>query len=118
MYHYRPGRHALALVRPGDLSGPLMRAAVDQEMVAAAGAVFVLASLFDRARAKYQDRSYRYALIEAGHIGQNLYLAAEALGLGCCGVGAFFDDDVNAFIGVDGVREASVYVLAVGHLAR
>ncbi|MBM4433605.1 MAG: SagB/ThcOx family dehydrogenase [Chloroflexi bacterium] len=114
VYHYQPARHALALVRAGDLSRVLMRAAVEQEMVAAAAATFVLASLFDRARFKYQDRSYRYALIEAGHLGQNLYLCAEALGLGCCGIGAFFDDDVNALIGVDGLQEASVYLLAVG----
>lgn len=117
IYHYQPARHALALVRRGDLSGPLMRAAVDQEMVASAGAVVVLTSFFDRARFKYQDRSYRYALIEAGHVGQNLYLGAEALGLGCCAIGAFFDDDVNALVGVDGVREAAVYLLAIGHVS-
>lgn len=116
MYHYQPARHALALVRRGDLSASLMRAAIDQEMVRSAAAVFVLTSLFDRARFKYQDRSYRYALIEAGHAGQNLYLGAEALGLGCCAIGAFFDDDVNALVGVDGMREATVYLLAVGYV--
>lgn len=115
-YHYQPARHALAVVRRGDVSAPLMRAALDQEMVGAAGAVVILTSFFDRVRFKYQDRSYRYALLEAGHIGQNLYLGAEALGLGCCAVGAFFDDDVNALVGVDGITEATVYLLAMGHV--
>lgn len=115
IYHYQPGRHALALVRRGDHTGPLMRAALEQEMVAKAGAVIVLTSLFDRVAFKYKDRAYRYALVEAGHIGQNLYLTAEALRLGCCGIGAFFDDDVNALVGVDGLKEATVYMLVVGH---
>jgi len=65
-------------------------------------------------RPKYQDRSYRYGLLEAGHIGQNGYLAATSLGLGACGLGAFADHDINAMLGVDGVDAAAVYMLAVG----
>lgn len=117
IYHYQPQTHALVRVRAGDRSAPLMRAALDQGMVAEAGAVIVLASYFDRAGWKYRDRAYRYALIEAGHIGQNLYLVAEALGLSCCAIGAFFDDDVNTLVGIDGVREAAVYMAVVGHSA-
>ena len=115
LYHYQPAAHGLARVRAGDQSAALMRAALDQEMVASAGAVIVLASYFDRAAWKYKDRAYRYALLEAGHIGQNLYLAAEALGLGCCAIGAFFDDDLNALAGIDGTKEAAVYMVVVGH---
>ena len=115
IYHYQPSAHGLKLLRAGDHSGALMSAAMDQEMVAGAGAVVILASLFDRGRWKYKDRSYRYSLLEAGHIGQNLYLGAEALGLGCCGIGAFFDGQVNNLIGVDDRTEASVYLLVVGH---
>ena len=115
IYHYQPRTHALVLVRPGDPSTALMRAALDQEMVASAGATLVLASYFDRAGWKYKYRAYRYALIEAGHIGQNVYVVAEALGLGCCAIWAFFDDDVNALVGIDGLTEAAVYLLAMGH---
>jgi len=67
-----------------------------------------------RMRFRYQDRSYRYALLEAGHIGQNLYLAATSMGLGACSIGAFMDDPINAMLGVDGVEEAAIYMLAVG----
>ena len=114
IYHYQPKRHAVARIREGDFSGALMRAAMDQEMVGEAGAVIVLTTFFDRLRWKYRDRSYRYALLEAGHIGQNTYLAAEALGLGCCAVGAFFDDQLNELLGVDGTNEATVFMLVVG----
>jgi SagB-type dehydrogenase family enzyme len=70
--------------------------------------------ILQRMRFKYQDRAYRYGLIEAGHIGENLYLAATSMGLGACAVGAFMDDDMNALLGVDGVEEAIVYMLALG----
>lgn len=117
VYHYQPRTHALVRVRAGDQAAALMRAALDQEMVAGAGAVIVLASYFDRAGWKYRDRAYRYALLEAGHIGQNLYLVAEALGLACCTIGAFFDDDLNDLAGIDGIKEAAVYMAVVGHSA-
>lgn len=54
------------------------------------------------------------AALEAGHLGQNTYLAAASLGLGVCAVAAFLDDDLNAMLGVEGVEEAALYILAVG----
>jgi nitroreductase len=53
-------------------------------------------------------------MLEAGHIGQNIYLSAVAQGLGACAVGAFWDDDVNRLLGVDGKAEAALYLLTVG----
>jgi len=55
-------------------------------------------------------------LLEAGHVGENGYLAATSMGLGACGVGAFMDDQMNALLGVDGTEDAVVYMLAVGHV--
>ncbi len=76
--------------------------------------MIVLTAVFQRLRWRYQERSYRYALIEVGHIGQNVYLAAEAAGLGACAVGAFFDNAVNGLLEVDGVAEAALMLLPVG----
>jgi SagB-type dehydrogenase family enzyme len=53
-------------------------------------------------------------MLEAGHIAQNLCLAATAMGLGACPVGAFFDDDLNALLELDGRDEAALYIVAVG----
>ena len=53
-------------------------------------------------------------LMEAGHIGQNLYLAATSMGLGACAVGAFLDDDLNDLLGLDGEEEAALVVIAGG----
>jgi SagB-type dehydrogenase family enzyme len=114
VYHYGVERHELALLASGELRREAFRAALSQEMIGSASLVVVMTALFARVQWKYLDRSYRYALLEAGHLGQNVYLAATALGLGPCGIGAFFDDDFNRLLGVDGDDEATVYVMAVG----
>jgi SagB-type dehydrogenase family enzyme len=117
VYHYAIREHELELVRPGDFRSRTVDQAIGQEFLGECGAVIFLTQVIQRMRPKYQDRSYRYGLLEAGHIGENAYLAAISLGLGACGVGAFMDDQINEMLGVDGVEEAAVYMLAVGHPA-
>jgi SagB-type dehydrogenase family enzyme len=115
IYHYAIRDHELELVRAGDFRARTVDQAIGQEFLGECGAVIFLTQVIQRMRPKYQDRSYRYGLLEAGHIGENAYLAATSLGLGACGVGAFMDDAINEMLGVDGTQEAAVYMFAVGN---
>ena len=117
VYHYAIREHELELVVAGDMRERVVAQAIEQEFLGECGVVLFLTQVLQRMRPKYQDRSYRYGLLEAGHIGENGYLAAVSQGLGACGVGAFMDDQINEMLGVDGVEEAAVYMLAVGHAA-
>lgn len=114
VYHYAVREHALEQVRPGDFRGTVVEQALAQEFLGECGVVLFLTMILQRMRPRYQDRSYRYGMLEAGHIGENAYLAATSMGLGACGVGAFLDDSINDMLGVDGVDEAAVYMVAVG----
>jgi SagB-type dehydrogenase family enzyme len=114
IYHYNVRDHALEQIRVGDFRQTITDAALGQEFFGKAGVVFALTGIFQRARWRYQDRTYRYVMLEAGHIGQNIYLEAVAQGLGACAVGAFWDDEVNRLLGVDGKTEATLYLLTVG----
>jgi SagB-type dehydrogenase family enzyme len=76
--------------------------------------VFVWTAVVQRCKWKYLERGYRYMYLDAGHAGAHLHLAAESLDLGCCMIGAFFDDEINAILGVDGEEETVLYVAAVG----
>lgn len=114
IYHYAVTDHALEQVRLGEFRTALMMAGLGQEMLGQAPVCFVLTAMFQRTRWKYRERSYRYILLEAGHIGQNLYLAATSLGLGACAAGAFLDDQLNDLLGVDGEQEAALYLITVG----
>lgn len=116
VYHYRPRDHSLDLLRKGDFHQSLMAGTGGQDMVLQAAVVFVISALFQRTRWKYQERAYRYVLLDAGHLGENLYLAATSLGLGPCGMGAFFDEEINRLVGVDGNEEAVVYLVSVGRI--
>jgi len=117
VYHYAYREHALELVRAGDYRAHVVEQAIAQEFLGECGVVLFLTMILQRMRPRYQDRSYRYGLLEAGHLGENAYLAATSMGLGACGVGAFMDDAINEMLGVDGVDEATVYMLAAGRVA-
>ena len=117
VYHYAYREHALERVRAGDFRAKVVEQGIAQEFLGECGVVLFLTVIMQRMRPKYQDRSYRYGLLEAGHLGENAYLAATSMGLGACGVGAFMDDAINEMLGVDGVEEAAVYMLGAGRVA-
>ncbi|MDX1764276.1 MAG: SagB/ThcOx family dehydrogenase [bacterium] len=114
VYHFRPDRFHLEFLRQGDLSVDFARAALNQHMVRHAQVTFLWSAVMERSKWKYRQRAYRYIYLDAGHIAQNLYLAGEALGLGVCAIAAFFDDEVNELIGLDGVEETIIYMATVG----
>ena len=116
VYHYAVQEHGLELLQRGDFRAAVMQAGLWQDFLGQANVCFVLAAIFQRTRWKYRERTYRYVMLEAGHVGQNLYLAATSMGLGDCAVGAFLDDDLNELLGLDGVEEASLYVISVGRV--
>ncbi len=98
----------------GDLGPQAARAALDQAMVARSAVVFVWTAVFPRSRWKYRERAFRYVYLDAGHIAAHVSLAAVALGLGSCQVAAFFDDELNALLDVDGEEESALYLTVVG----
>ncbi|MHC1679802.1 MAG: SagB/ThcOx family dehydrogenase [Methanomassiliicoccales archaeon] len=114
IYHYSVKQHALDLIRKGHLGEEVARAALDQGMCASAPLVFMWTAMFERSRWKYGERAYRYVYLDAGHIAQNLALAAVSLGLGSCQIAATYDDEVNELLGVDGEEESVLYMSVVG----
>ncbi len=114
VYHYGIRNHELEQLRTGDFREAITAAALGQGMCATASAVFVWTAIFERSKCKYDQRAYRYIYLDAGHIAQNLALAAVSLELGSCQIGALFDDEVNRIVGVDGVEESVVYMSVVG----
>ena len=116
IYHYSVKEAQLVLTREGSFGRELSQAALGQEMLAEAACAFVWTAMVERSKWKYRERAYRYIYMDVGHIGQNLYLAATGQNLGCCTVGAFFDDEIDHLIEIDGTGEISVYLGAVGRI--
>jgi SagB-type dehydrogenase family enzyme len=114
IYHYAVQEHELELLQSGDSSAAVTFAGLGQSFLGQANVCFILSAVFQRTRWRYRERTYRYVMLEAGHVGQNLYLAATAMGLGACAVGAFLDDEFNDLLGLDGMEEAVLYAISVG----
>ena len=120
VYHYRVVEHVLEVVRPGIDPAVIVGAAlpVEREMVAGAAALFCLTGCFPRHERKYGEGGYRMLVAEAGHISQNLILAATALGLSARPFGGVFDGLLNHDLGLDGADEQFLLAVLVGHTER
>ncbi|MDB5072613.1 MAG: hypothetical protein JWM87_3724 [Candidatus Eremiobacteraeota bacterium] len=114
VYHYHPIDGVLRLTRKGDETRRLSEAFVQPELPLEASAIFFITALFERSTFKYGERGYRFLLLEAGHVAQNLNLVATAFGMGVVNVGGFFDDALNEVLGLDGVTHAVLYAVVVG----
>ena len=91
VYHYQVAAHALTLVAPGDLRAAVARASLHQSWMTQAPVMVVITGEYRRCTGRYGERGVRYTHMEAGNVSQNLFLAAEAQGLGAGIVGAFED---------------------------
>ncbi len=115
IYHYLPMEHAVEKIGEiSDMDSTVSSLICDQKWGAKANAVFFWSTVIYRAEWRYGIYAHRVALIDAGHIGQNLYLAATALGLGTCGVASFNHDLCSKIFRMDGEEEFMVYCAPVG----
>jgi SagB-type dehydrogenase family enzyme len=113
VYRYDPRRHLLTRILEGDRRVPLARIAVDQSCVRDAAADLVFAAVYSRTTRKYGERGERYVHIDLGHAAQNVYLQAEALGLGTVIVGAFDDEPVARLLSL-GRGQKPLAIMPVG----
>jgi len=115
VFHYDPRQHRLTRTGDADARPALCQAALRQEPVNSAPAVFVVTAVYARTAEKYgEQRGTRYVHLEAGHAAQNLLLQATAMGLGAVPIGAFHDEDVQQALGLLADHQP-LYLIPVGH---
>jgi len=114
VYRYRPANHSLEVVREGDRRKDVAYAALTQMWIAKAPVIFVITAEYERITSKYGERGIRYAHIEVGHVGENIFLQAGTLGLGVGIVGAFRDASVAKAIGAPKEHEPLI-IISVGY---
>lgn len=90
------------------------KACLDQVFVNNSAVTFIWASVIYRMKYRYGERGYRYIHLDAGHVCQNLYLAAQSIDCGVCAIAAFDDDEINNLLGLDGEEQFVVYIGTVG----
>ncbi len=115
VYKFWPERAELEQVTSGDQRVAAAGLSLGQNLAGNACVTFSMIGDLDRAARTYGDRGYRYVHLEAGAIGHRLYLAAEALGLGATGIGAFYDDGVHRYLNLVPSEGQVVYHFAIGY---
>ncbi len=114
LYRYDPSEHRLEYIFKDDLRSSVAEAALGQSWVREAPINIVIAAVYERTTNRYGERGIRYVHMEAGHVGQNLYLQAVARGLGMVVVGAFHDDQVQGLLQLP-TDQKPLYIIPIGH---
>ncbi|OGQ96287.1 MAG: dehydrogenase [Deltaproteobacteria bacterium RIFOXYD12_FULL_57_12] len=114
LFHLNVPEFAVERLSSGAAGQAVAQASLGQAFLAEGAVIFIWSAVLRRNMSKYGQRGLRYILLDAGHICQNLLLAAEALGLAACPVAAFFDDELNRLLSLDGEEESVVYLAAIG----
>jgi SagB-type dehydrogenase family enzyme len=115
VYRYLPFDHQLVfLFTAENLPEKLTRLASDQPFVGNSAVCFIWSSIPYRMEWRYGIESERVILMDVGHVCQNLYLAAESIGCGTCGVAAYEQGELDQFLGLDGRDEFVIYLAPVG----
>ena len=117
VYRYRPLSHQLVrLFEMDDMEKRLTDACMGQGFVGSAPAVFIWSCIPYRGEWRYSARSHKVMLIDAGHVCQNLYLAAESIGCGTCAIGAYDQAAIDSFLRLASEDEYVVYLAPVGRI--
>ncbi len=114
LYHYNVRQHKLDVLWKRKFSDQDLDKLFTYSWAKQAGVAIIMSAVFWRSRNKYGERGYRYILLEAGHIGQNIYLVSQGLNLKCCALGGINDTNLEKLIDIDGINESIIYGLVVG----
>jgi SagB-type dehydrogenase family enzyme len=114
LFHFDVRNFQLERLTDQSVSAHVARGSLDQGFVSNAAVTVIWSAVLRRNMAKYGHRGLRYIFLDCGHICQNLLLAAESLSIKACPVAAFYDDELNTLLDLDGVEESVVYLTSVG----
>jgi SagB-type dehydrogenase family enzyme len=114
IYHFDPMKNCVRLLRSGDHSGLIAGALTQKHLAISASLIVFITGMFERTVLKYGNRGYRFVLLEAGHVAQNINLVAAGINLACVNIGGYFDDQIDALLGIDGLTHSTVYVIGIG----
>jgi SagB-type dehydrogenase family enzyme len=117
LFVYRPAGHTLELLHTGDLRQEFAKAAFGQQYVAQAPCDIIIAGSVQKLAVRYGRKARTFALLEAGHIAQNIHLQAVSMGLGSVPIGAFDENAVKRLCGLGATEFEPFYIIPVGYPA-
>ncbi|MEW6412540.1 MAG: SagB/ThcOx family dehydrogenase [Candidatus Zixiibacteriota bacterium] len=115
VYRFLAIEHKLVEIGKSDEAAAVFaQACAGQTWMKESAVIFAWVADVYRMTWRYPQRGYRFMFLDAGHVCQNLYLAAESIGSGACAIAAYEDDEVNEFLKLDGIEQFVIYIATVG----
>jgi SagB-type dehydrogenase family enzyme len=115
LYRYLSLEHKLLKIKTNSqIMKKIVEGCNDQQFIGKSALIFIWSANIYRMKWRHGERAYRYIFLDAGHVGQNLYLAADVIDCGVCAISVFLDDEVNHLVGIDGKNEFVIYMAAIG----
>ncbi len=112
-YWVNQSEQSVSLIKPGVLTDRMAHICLDQEWLGQAALHFFFVANLKLLEQNRGSRGYRHAMLTAGRFGQKIYIGATAMGLGCCGIGAFYDQEASAFLELNQDSQM-LYLVAAG----
>jgi len=117
IYLLDDAQRRFGMLTAGNFAKRMATVCLNQEWLAQAAVHFLFLADLKQLDETFGARGYRYAMLSAGRFGQMIYLACTALGLGACGIGAFYDSEARQLIGLH-ADSALLYLVAAGSVKR
>ena len=115
IYWYNALYHKISLIiNAENIADKITEACFSQKFVEQSAVTFIWIADVYRMKWRYVDRGFRYLFLDAGHICQNIYLAAESINCGACAIAAYEDDEINSLLELDPEKQFVIYLATVG----
>lgn len=115
VYHYNVRLHCLERLAQRKFTEGDFASLYSYEWASRGSVALIMTTVFSRTNEKYGQRGYRYALLEAGHVGQNVYLTARSLDINCRSIGGSNEEMIENLLHIDGTHESVIYSIILGH---
>lgn len=112
VFHYNPTKHALERLWDVPQGFNIKEIAKHPEELFLS-TLIIFTSVWMRSGAKYGDLAYQHALLEAGHMSENILLVGGALGLSMRPYAGFEDNRIAQLLGLDESVEQTVHTVTV-----
>ena len=115
LYHYNVLEHSLEILLKPLKNEDIENIWTSQKWFKKASVIIIITAIYERSTIKYGNKGIGFNLIEAGHLGQNIYLLAEEMGIGCCAIGGLKEKPLIKLLDINPDKEIPIYYIALGN---
>ena len=114
VYHYNVKENCLEDLLVNVTNEWILKCTGDEKWILDSNFLVIITGVPDRSRIKYGERGFRFMLIEAGHLAQNIIISSGFEDLVACSLGGFIENEIISLLDIANVKEYPLYMIIVG----